>query len=105
MTADSANVAARKLMALHDRRPVLRTLLHVDVSDAGSVRHSDGGGAGDQDASAVLDFVASTATLDRYHEVIEPARWKLDSYRHNPVVPRAHNYADVIFHAWEGAED
>ena len=44
-----------------------------------------------------LDFVASTATLDRYHEVIEPAGWRLDSYRRNPVFQNAHNYGDVLF--------
>jgi phage head maturation protease len=44
-----------------------------------------------------LDFVASTATLDRYHEIIEPAGWRLDSYRRNPVFQNAHNYGDVIF--------
>jgi hypothetical protein len=44
-----------------------------------------------------LDFVASTATLDRYHEIIEPAGWRLDSYRRNPVFQNAHNYGDVLF--------
>jgi len=46
---------------------------------------------------ATLDFVASTATLDRYHEVIEPAGWRLDSYRRNPVFQNAHNYGDILF--------
>jgi hypothetical protein len=41
--------------------------------------------------------VASTATLDRYHEVIEPAGWRLDSYRKNPVFQNAHNYGDILF--------
>jgi hypothetical protein len=41
--------------------------------------------------------VASTATLDRYHEVIEPAGWRLDSYRRNPVFQNAHNYGDILF--------
>jgi hypothetical protein len=45
----------------------------------------------------VLDFVASTATLDRYHEVIEPAGWRLESYRRNPVFQNAHNYGDILF--------
>jgi HK97 family phage prohead protease len=44
-----------------------------------------------------LDFVASTATLDRYHEIIEPCGWRLDSYRRNPVFQNAHNYGDILF--------
>jgi hypothetical protein len=44
-----------------------------------------------------LDFISSTATLDRYHEIIEPAGWRLDSYRRNPVFQNAHNYGDILF--------
>ena len=39
----------------------------------------------------------STATLDRYHEIIEPTGWHLDSYRRNPVFQNAHNYGDILF--------
>jgi hypothetical protein len=56
--------------------------------------------AGTQNASAcgaTLDFIASTATLDRYHEVIEPKGWRLESYRRNPVFQNAHNYGDILF--------
>jgi hypothetical protein len=35
--------------------------------------------------------------LDRYHEVIEPAGWRLESYRRNPVFQNAHNYGDILF--------
>lgn len=73
------------LIALHDSRPGLRTLLQVEVREAAG------------SSSAELDFVASTATLDRYREVIEPAGWQLDAYRKNPVFQNAHNYGDVIF--------
>jgi phage head maturation protease len=48
-------------------------------------------------SGSVLDFIASTATLDRYHEIIEPAGWRLDSYRRNPVFQNAHNYGDIVF--------
>jgi hypothetical protein len=44
-----------------------------------------------------LDFISSTATLDRYHEIIDPAGWRLDSYRRNPVFQNAHNYGDILF--------
>src|SRR5205823_7934160 len=46
-----------------------------------------------------IDFRSSDATLDRYHEVIAVAGWKLDNYRKNPVVQNAHSYqslADTI---------
>ena len=76
------------LIALHDNSRGLRSLLQVEVRDVGP---SDGGSA------STLDFVASTATLDRYHEIIEPAGWRLDSYRRNPVFQNAHNYGDVLF--------
>jgi phage head maturation protease len=81
------------LIPLHDNRPGVRTLLQVEVRDA-----AGDGQAGDSLAtSATLDFIASTATLDRYHEVIEPAGWRLESYRRNPVFQNAHNYGDILF--------
>jgi len=79
------------LIPLHDSRPGLRSLLQVEVRDATA---SPGGEAG---SSSTLDFIASTATLDRYHEVIEPSGWRLDSYRRNPVFQNAHNYGDILF--------
>ena len=79
------------LIPLHDSRPGLRSLLQVEVREAGA---SPGGEAG---SSSTLDFIASTATLDRYHEVIEPSGWRLDSYRRNPVFQNAHNYGDILF--------
>src|SRR5689334_18331404 len=79
------------LIPLHDSRPGLRSLLQVEVREAAAA-------AGEAGASgATLDFVASTATLDRYHEVIEPAGWRLESYRRNPVFQNAHNYGDILF--------
>ena len=44
-----------------------------------------------------LDFLASTGTVDRFQEIIEPEGWKLDSYRQNPVFQNAHRYGDVLF--------
>ena len=75
------------LIPLHDSRPGLRTTLQVDVREAVAA----------ESAPATLDFVASTATLDRFHEVIEPSGWRLDSYRSNPVFQNAHNYGDILF--------
>jgi hypothetical protein len=80
------------LIPLHDGRPGLRTLLAVEtraplLSDTSlpSVE------------SPVLDFIASTDALDRYHEIIDPAGWHLDSYRRNPVFQNAHQYGDILF--------
>ena len=77
------------LIPLHDNRPGLRSLLQVEVREAGAAAAGEGG--------ATLDFIASTATLDRYREVIEPAGWRLESYRRNPVFQNAHNYGDILF--------
>ncbi len=73
------------LVPLYDSRPGVRSLLEVEVRDAALA------------GAATLDFVASTATLDRYHEVIEPSGWRLDAYRRNPVFQNAHNYGDILF--------
>jgi hypothetical protein len=78
------------LVPLHDNRAGVRTMLQVEVS---APEVSQKGTEGE----AVLDFIASTATLDRYREIIEPSGWRLDSYRRNPVFQNAHNYGDVLF--------
>src|SRR5436190_23970624 len=88
------------LIPLHDNRPGLRTLLQVEVSepDLDGVSQKETKETKDTESgSAVLDFVSSTATLDRYHEIIEPAGWQLDAYRRNPVFQNAHNYGDILF--------
>jgi hypothetical protein len=64
----------------------VRALLGVEVCAAGDVGEAP-----------VLDFVASTAALDRYCEVIEPAGWRLESYRQNPVFQNSHQYGDIMF--------
>jgi len=87
--------AIADLIPLHDSRPGLRSLLQVEVRDAIAAPAGEGEVA--EVSSATLDFIASTATLDRYHEVIEPGGWRLDSYRSNPVFQNAHNYGDILF--------
>ena len=79
------------LIPLHDSRPGVRALVEVQVREAGG--QGTDGAAG----CSALDFIASTATLDRYREVIEPAGWRLDAYRRNPVFQNAHNYGDILF--------
>jgi uncharacterized protein len=46
---------------------------------------------------AVMDFVSSDESLDRYGEVLVASGWRLENYRKNPVVQNAHNYGDVLF--------
>ena len=87
----SETESSSPLVALHDGRPGVRTLLQVQ---AAAPKAAD---AGEVKGAAVLDFVASTAALDRYHEIIEPSGWRLDSYRQNPVFQNAHNYGDILF--------
>src|SRR5438445_13131846 len=94
MAANSTNIIP-ELVPLHDNRPGLRSLLQVKVRDVVASSAGDGEAAGS--SSPVLDFIASTATLDRYREIIEPAGWRLDSYRNNPVFQNAHNYGDILF--------
>lgn len=38
-------------------------------------------------------FVASTATPDRYNDIVDQASWRLENYRANPVVLADHYYA------------
>ena len=84
------------LIPLHDSRPGLRTLLQIEICEAAGSPTSEVE-AETSGSSPTLDFIASTATLDRFHEIIEPAGWRLDSYRSNPVFQNAHNYGDILF--------
>ena len=86
------------LIPLHDGRHGLRTLLQIETREpAADTSASPGGEGRGEGGTAVLDFISSTATLDRYHEIIDPAGWRLDSYRRNPVFQNAHNYGDILF--------
>jgi len=81
--------------ALHDGRPGLRGGLHVDVREPEPLTFNLQPST--LNASAVLDFIASDETVDRYDEVISAAGWRLDNYRRNPVFQNAHQYGDIIF--------
>src|SRR5579859_5357821 len=99
-------------IALSTGQQVLRYGLHVEVrqpSPSDLCRPSEGRGikgegSATQDPSihqstnpAILDFVASDATLDRYSEIISPTGWNLDTYRRNPVFQNSHQYGDILF--------
>jgi hypothetical protein len=85
------------LIPLHENRPGVRALLEVEIREPLATSAEEGGDEATTCPMAALDFIASTATLDRYHEIIEPAGWRLDSYRRNPVFQNAHNYGDILF--------
>jgi HK97 family phage prohead protease len=84
------------LVKLHDSRRGVRALVEVEVGEPKQISQKETEET-KEGAEAVLDFVASTGTLDRYQEVIEPAGWRLEAYRRNPVFQNAHNYGDILF--------
>jgi HK97 family phage prohead protease len=82
---------SERLVTLCDGRPGLRGGIHVDTREpaaAGSESHA---------LPAVLDFVSSDETLDRYDEIISASGWQLVNYQRNPVFQNAHQYGDIIF--------
>jgi HK97 family phage prohead protease len=44
---------------------------------------------------AMMDFIASDETLDRYNEVIKVDGWQLENFRANPVIPDCHDYSSI----------
>src|SRR3974390_2215807 len=79
-----------RLVTLCDGRTGVRGSFPAEIR-APSAR----GGAGPP--APVLDFIASSDTLDRCGEVIVPSGWRLENYRSNPVFQNAHQYGDIIF--------
>jgi hypothetical protein len=47
--------------------------------------------------AAILDFISSDETLDRYDEIIVASGWRLENYRRNPVFQNSHQYGDILF--------
>ncbi len=58
---------------------------------------SPGGEGQGEGGTAVLDFISSDETLDRYDEIISASGWRLENYQRNPVFQNAHKYGDIIF--------
>src|SRR5438128_2563983 len=83
-----------RLLPLSTGQPGLRTTLHTEVREPVPSPRGEGQGEG---GAAVLEFVSSDETLDRYHEVISASGWKLANYQLNPVFQNAHQYGDIIF--------
>lgn len=85
------------LIPLHDGRPGLRTLLQVEAREPVRSELEIANHKSQIKNPDTLDFISSTATLDRYQEIIDPAGWRLESYRRNPVFQNAHQYGDILF--------
>src|SRR6266404_7098441 len=91
---DAPTDLSARLLPLCDGRPGLRGTMPVEVREPAPSPGGEGQGEG---GTAVLDFISSDETLDRYSEIISAAGWKLNSYHRNPVFQNAHQYGDVIF--------
>lgn len=46
------------------------------------------------DEERSIEFIGSTATADRYGDVIVQAGWEIGNFTKNPVVPWGHNYSE-----------
>jgi HK97 family phage prohead protease len=44
---------------------------------------------------AVMDFIGSDNSIDRYGEVVQQDGWQLDNFRANPVIPDCHCYDSI----------
>ncbi len=82
-----------RIVQLSTGQPGLRSTVTVEAREPASsdptLQHSS--------TPAVLDFVSSDETLDRYSEIISVSGWRLDTYRRNPVFQNSHQYGDIIF--------
>src|SRR6266567_5673132 len=86
-------------VTLHDGRAGLRGGIAVDIGEPTVEQLSRDGvdRVATGEPGAILDFIASDETLDRYEEIICAAGWRLDNYQRNPVFQNAHQYGDIIF--------
>jgi len=91
MTAETDNLGSTLLA---DGRAGVRKMVPVTCLP---LRDHQPSTINDQPPQPVLDFLASTGTVDRFQEIIDPEGWKLDNYRLNPVFQNAHRYGDVLF--------
>jgi uncharacterized protein len=84
-TSPAGALEPARLVTLADGRAGLRSGLTVQTAlPAG------------EDAP-IIDFIASSETLDRYGEIIVASGWRLENFRRNPVFQNAHQYGDVLF--------
>ena len=84
-TSDLQTAFADRLVTLSTGATGIRSALHVDVK------------AAPEQPPAVLEFVASDATLDRTGDIVSPSGWRLEIYRSNPVFLNMHQRSDIVF--------
>ena len=84
-TPDLQSAFADRLVTLSTGATGIRSALQVEVK------------AAPEQAPAVLEFVASDATLDRTGDIVSPAGWRLETYRTNPVFLNMHQWSDIVF--------
>ncbi len=92
-----AAISFPRLVALFDGRRGIRGTLEVEIREPASVSRTPDPAHQQPAGPAVLDFISSNETLDRYGEIISARGWRLENYRRNPVFQNAHQYGDVIF--------
>ena len=80
----------QRLVPLCDGRAGLRGSMQVEVGETENP-------ADPSDGPCCLDFIASSETLDRFHEIICVDGWQLENYRRNPIFQNAHQYGDILF--------
>ena len=52
-----------------------------------------------QGSRRAIHVTASTAAIDRMGDIVEPAGWRLDEYRRNPVVLAGHDHSQPVARA------
>src|SRR5262245_43528285 len=93
VSEQTASEFSGRLRPLCDGRAGLRAPVQIQAQAEASGPARPEGAA----SLAVIDFVSSDATLDRYDEIISPVGWRLENYRRNPVFQNAHQYGDILF--------
>ncbi|HEY5911567.1 MAG TPA: HK97 family phage prohead protease [Verrucomicrobiae bacterium] len=93
-----AAISFPRLVDLFDGRRGIRGTLEVEIREPDSASGTlDPAPTPLAAGPAVLDFISSNESLDRYGEIISARGWRLENYRRNPVFQNAHQYGDVIF--------
>ncbi len=73
----------------HTPHPLLRREFHPAISIPAE--------AAQPASPAIIDFVSSDQTLDRFGEIVLASGWRLENYRKNPIVLNAHRQDDLLF--------
>jgi hypothetical protein len=86
-----------RLLTLCDGRPGLRGTLQIVAQPPSADEIKNQNSKIQNPDAAILDFVASDESLDRYGEIILASGWRLENYQRNPVFQNSHQYGDILF--------